>query len=105
MQDLYVLDGNIKPDVINRIVLDYHRLTKIKPKEIPEDAAWEFVTWDYTEQLILNRQTETLEHIQNIRTGCKVSHKYEIEGGIESLPDDFEKFADTVFGFMRFYGL
>lgn len=158
MQDLYVFDGNNKPDVINRIVLDYHRLTKIKTKEVPEDAAWEFVSWDYTEQLILDRQTETLEHIQNIGTGCKVSHKYEIEGGIESLlddfdaevlfgnivgnpddvaetpdeskdytvtidykknpqkvitgtfdknglPDDFEEFADTVFGFMRFYGL
>lgn len=158
MQDLYVFDGNNKPDVINRIVLDYHRLTKIKTKEVPEDAAWEFVSWDYTEQLILDRQTETLEHIQNIGTRCKVSRKYEIEGGIESLlddfdadvlfgnivgnpedvaetpnefkdytvtidykknpqkvitgtfdknglPDDFEEFADTVFGFMRFYGL
>ncbi|MEG0109370.1 MAG: hypothetical protein RR705_11070, partial [Lachnospiraceae bacterium] len=158
MQDLYVFDGNNKPDVINRIVLDYHRLTKIKPKEVPEDATWEFVTWDYTERLILDRETEKLEHIQNIGTGCKISHKYEIEGGIESLlddfdpdvlfgnivgnpedvvetpnefkdykvtidykknpqkvitgtfdknglPDDFEEFADTVFGFMRFYGL
>lgn len=158
MQDLYVFDANNKPDVINRIVLDYHRLTKIKPKEVPEDATWKFVTWDYTEQLILDRQTETLEHIQNIGTGCKVSRKYEIQGGIESLledfdadvlfgnivgnpedvaetpneyknyrvtidykknpqkvitgtfdknglPDDFEEFADTVFGFMRFYGL
>lgn len=32
----------------------------------------------------------TLEHIQNIGTGCKVSRKYEIEGGIESLLENFD---------------
>ncbi len=158
MQDLYVFDGNNKPDKINRIVLDYHRITKIKPKKVSEEATWEFMTWDYTEQLIIDRETETLEHIQNIGTGCKVSRKYEIEGGIESLldgfdaeelfgnitgnpddvvenlnetkdyritidykkepqkivtgsfdknglPDDFAEFADSVFEFIRFYGL
>lgn len=47
-----------------------------------EGATWECVAWDYTEQLIIDRETETLEHIQNIGTGCKVSRKYEIEGGI-----------------------
>lgn len=158
MDDLYVFDGNSKPDVINKITLDYHRITKIKPKEVPGDADWEFVTWDYTERLIIDRETETLEHIQNIGTGCKVSRKYEIEGGIESLlenfdtedlfstikgnpddvietpnetkdytitidykknpqriitgsydknglPEDFLDFAETVFDFIRFYGL
>ena len=104
MDDLYVFDGNCKPDVINRIALDYHR-----------------------EHLIIDRETETLEHIQNIGSGCKVSHKYEIEGGIESLlddfdaedlfshiegsydknglPEDFADFAETVFDFIRFYGM
>ena len=158
MDDLYVFDGNCKPDVINRIALDYHRVTKIKPQEVPEGATWEFVTWDYTEHLIIDRETETLEHIQNIGSGCKVSRKYEIEGGIESLlenfnaedlfshiegnsddvidtpnetkdykitidykkspqrviegsydknglPEDFADFAETVFEFIRFYGL
>ena len=89
MDDLYVFDGNCKPDVINRIALDYHRVTKIKPQEVPEGATWEFVTWDYTEHLIIDRETEALEHIQNIGSGCKVSRKYEIEGGIESLLENF----------------
>ena len=75
--------------MINRIALDYHRVTKIKPKEVPEGATWDFVTWDYTEHLIIDRETETLEHIQNIGSGCKVSRKYEIEGGIESLLENF----------------
>ena len=86
-------------------MLDYRRLTKIKPKEVLEGATWEFVTQDYIGQLIIDRETERLEHIQNIGMGCKVSRKYEIEGGIESLLDDFEKFADTVYDFIRFYGL
>lgn len=158
IDDLYVFDGNGKPDVINKITLDYHRVTKIKPGQRPEGVAWEFVTWDYTEHLIIDRATETLEHIQNLGTGCKVSRKYQIEGGIENLlenfaaeelfshiegnsddvidtpnetrdykitidykrnpqcviegsydknglPDDFADFAETVFEFIRFYGM
>lgn len=89
MDDLYVFDGNNKPDVINKITLDYHRVTKIKPRQKPEGAIWEYVTWDYTEHLIIDRETETLEHIQNVGTGCKVSRKYEIEDGIESLLENF----------------
>ncbi|OPZ92226.1 MAG: hypothetical protein BWY74_01682 [Firmicutes bacterium ADurb.Bin419] len=90
MDDLYVFDGNCKPDVITKVTLDYHRLTKIEPRHKPEDAVWKFVTWDYTEHLVIDRETETLEHIQNIGTGCKVSRKYEIKGGIESLLENFD---------------
>lgn len=90
MDDLYVFDGNCKLDVINKITLDYHRVTKMKPDHKPEGAEWKFVTWDYTERLIIDRKTETLEHIQNIGTGCNVSHKYEIEGEIESLLENFD---------------
>lgn len=71
MDDLYVFDGNCKPDVINKITLDYIRVTKIKPDQKLEGAEWESVTWHYVEQLIIDRATETLEHIQNIGTGCK----------------------------------
>ncbi len=158
MDDLYVFDGNYKPDVITKITLDYHRFTKIEPRHKPEDADWKFVTWDYTEHLIIDRDTETLEHIQNIEYRMQGSRKYEIEGGIESLlenfdaeelfshiegnpddvidtpneakdytitieykknpsrtisgsydknglPEDFADFAETVFDFIRFYGL
>ena len=47
--------GNNKPDIITKIILDYHRVTRIKPGEKPEGTAWEFVTWDYTEHLIIDR--------------------------------------------------
>ena len=90
MDDLFVFDGNNKPDIITKIILDYHRVTKIKPREKPEGAAWEFVTWDYNEHLIIDIETETLEHIQNIGRGCKVSRKYEIEDDIVSLLENFD---------------
>lgn len=40
--------------------------------------------------MIINRETETLEHIHNIGTGYKVSRKYETEDGIESLLENFD---------------
>lgn len=96
MNDLYVFDGNNKPDRVDRITVDYHRVTKIKPKVVPEGATWEYVTWDYTEKLVIDRVTETLEHIQNIGSGCIVSRKFYIQGGVENLLDDID--AEHLFG-------
>lgn len=86
-----MFDGNNKSDVINKITLDYHRVTKIKQDKRPEGETWACVTRDYTGHLMIDRETEMLEHIQNIGTGCKVSRKYEIEGGIESLLENFDE--------------
>lgn len=57
MDNLYMFDGNNKPDVINKITLDYHRVTKIKPGQKPKDAVGEFVSLDYNERLIIDRET------------------------------------------------
>lgn len=158
MPELLVFDGHSNTDRIERISVDYHRVTKIKPGVRPEGATWEYATWDYSEQLIIDRKAETLEHIQNIGSGCQVSRKYHVEEGVSSLlddldaeeffthtegnpldvlrnpletkdykitvdylygdqrvligsfdknglPDDFPDFAETVFDFMRFYGM
>jgi len=94
IDDLYVFDGRFKPDKVNRITVDYHRVTKIKPKH-PISEETEYVTWNYTEQLIVDRETETIEHTQNIGTGCIVSRKYKVEGGVEGLLDDLD--ADYLF--------
>ena len=48
MDDLYVFDGNHKPDRVDRLTVDYHRVTKMIPKQPLADAA-EYVTWDYTD--------------------------------------------------------
>lgn len=92
MDDLYVFDGNNKPDRVDRVTIDYHRITKMKPKQ-PISETVEYVTWDYTERLVLDRKSETLEHIQNIGSGCAVSRKYFVQGGVEDLID-----ADDLFG-------
>ena len=94
MDDLYVFDGNNKPDRVDRITIDYHRITKIKPRQ-PISETVEYVTWDYVERLVLDRKSETLEHIQNIGSGCVVSRKYYVQGGIEGLLDDID--ADDLF--------
>lgn len=95
MNDLYVFDENNKPDRVERITVDYHRITKIKPKQSLSEIT-EYVTWDYTEKLILDRESETLEHIQNIGSGCTVSRKMYVEGGVENLLDDID--AEELFG-------
>lgn len=90
MPELFAFDGAANDDRIERIVVDYHRNTKIKPGQVPDDATWEYVTWDYTERLTIDRKSDTLEHIQNIGTGCHVSRKYTIEEGIASFLNDLD---------------
>ena len=77
-------------DTINRITIDYRRITKIRLKTVPDKGCLEDATWDYSECLIIDRETNTLEHVQNIGSACKVSRKYEIEDGIESLLESFD---------------
>ncbi len=75
MPYLFVFDGNCKPDRVDKITIDYHRVTKIKPKEPISDTV-EYCTWDYSEQLVIDRETETLEHTQRIGPGCVITRKY-----------------------------
>ena len=95
MPELPVFDDCLKSDRIERISVEYHRVTKIKPGVIPEGATWEYVTWEYSEHLSIDRKTETLEHIQNIGSGCQILRKYHVADGIASLLDDLE--AETLF--------
>lgn len=92
MPNLFLFDGNNKPDKINRIEIDYHR-AKIKP-EIPTSDN-ENYSWDYSEKLVLDRKTETLEHIQRIGSGCIISRKYYVQEGVTGLLDDYD--ADSLF--------
>lgn len=95
IENLFVFDGNYKPDRVEKITLHYYRVSKIKPK-VPVSEAVEYVTWDYSEQLVLERKTETLEHIQRIGSGCIITRKYHVEEGISNLLDDLD--TDNIFG-------
>ncbi|OQA70186.1 MAG: hypothetical protein BWY37_00491 [Firmicutes bacterium ADurb.Bin262] len=90
MPELLVFDGDANADRIEKITVSYHRITKIKPNEIPEDATWEFITWDYSEQISIDRQSEILEYNQEIGAGCHVTHKYHIEDGVRSFLDNID---------------
>lgn len=48
------------------------------------------LTWDYKERLVIDRESSTIDHIQNIGTDCKISRKYEIAYGIDDLLDRFD---------------
>ena len=92
MPDLFLFDGNNKPDRIDRIEIDYHR-AKIKPAIPSSDN--ENYSLDYSEKLVLDRKTETLEHIQRIGSGCIISRKYYVQEGVTGLLDDYD--ADSLF--------
>lgn len=91
MPSLYMFDGQESPDQIESLKINYHRVTKIEPGALPEDATYEYVTWDYSESIVIDRATETLTHIQNVGSGCKIKREYEIEGGISSLLEGMEE--------------
>lgn len=86
--DIFAFDGN--PDSVTRVEIKYHRNTKIKPGTIPEGVTWEYVTWDYNEFLTLDRTSETLEHLREIGSGCKVTNTYYVQEGITSFLDDID---------------
>jgi len=87
MPDLLAFDGDSHKDRIDKLVIDYHRVTKIKPK-VPFNPEIEYATWDYSEHFTLDRASESLEHIQNIGSGCMVSRKYHVEDGLSAFLDD-----------------
>lgn len=100
MKDLFVFDGRDRPDLINRITLDYLRTTRIEAsyeeengdeeRGEKENEEREYLTWKYSERLIIDRKTETLEHIQNVAPGHKVTRKFEVEDRVKRLLDSFD---------------
>ena len=87
MPDLLVFDGDSHQDRIEKLVIDYRRVTKIKPK-VPFNPEIEYATWNYSEHITLDRASESLEHIQNIGSGCTVSREYHVEDGLSAFLDD-----------------
>lgn len=76
--DLFVFDGN--PNYVTKVEIRYHRNTKIKPDVIRPKTARE-----YSELLILDRSSETLEHVREIGIGCKIRNIYSIKEDIDDL--------------------
>ncbi len=98
IDDLYVFDGNYKPNKVKRITIDYHRTSKnICMKNISEDDIDENL--DYTEQLIIDRETESIEHVQNQGKNYTISHKFNIKDRVARLLNDLD--ADYLFDYIE----
>lgn len=87
------------PEKITQIRIDYRRQRTRTPKETTETGSDARSLPDYTEQLIIDRASDTIEYIERIDTGCTISHKYEIEGGVQVFLDYFD--AGCLFGQIR----
>ena len=87
--NLFLFDGKFEEDIIDRIVVDYHRITKINTKRAFDKEKKPF-DWNYIERLIVDRETKTIEHIQNVGLGCTVSKKYTSENEIDDILNDLD---------------
>ncbi len=89
MQDLFVFDANGKPDKIERMTVDYHKVQTFRNKPRFEDDPGQLL-WDYTEKLVIDRATETIQFTRNIGTGCSVTHSCYVQEGVPDLLDRFD---------------
>lgn len=89
MPNLFLFDGKFEEDIIDRVVVDYHRITKINTKRAFDKEKKPF-DWNYTEKLIIDRETKTIEHIQDVGLGCTVSKKYTSKNEIDDILDGLD---------------
>ena len=90
INELYIFDGVFKPDKIEKIVLDYKRVIKFMPKWIVENKK-EYSIWEYSEKLIVDRKSQSIEHIQNISEDSYISYVYKIEGAMDLFLDEISE--------------
>lgn len=88
MPFLYLFNGEDAQDKIDRITIEYSRVTKYdKPKDL-SNADYEYITWDYSEKLTIDRETETIEYFRKIGSECDTTWRYHVGGGVEQLLDE-----------------
>ncbi len=98
MPDLFVFDGEGKTDTVEKITLNYYRVTNIGPTKDSCSDLSPISKGDYSEQLIIDRETDTIDHIQRISSDCVISHKYYVKEGVRWLLDSLD--ADSLFDYI-----
>ncbi len=70
MNDLYVFDGNNRPDRVERLTVDYRYIVNDRNNQSdgPDTSI-------YREQLIIDRESSTLEYIRIFEDNCTFSQK------------------------------
>lgn len=82
--NLFLFDGKFEEDIIDRVIVEYHRITKINAKRAFDKEKKPF-DWNYTEKLIVDRESKTIEYTQDIGLGCTVSKKYTSKNEINDI--------------------
>ena len=90
MKDIFAFDGNAKFHVINKITLDFTRVKTFIPDNMPKEIMTPFVTWEYKEQIVVDRESQSLCQYVVVGKGCKIAHEYEVQGGINELLDGLD---------------
>jgi len=87
MPGLYIFDGAAFEDRIEKVTIDYRRVTTIKLDD-PTDPDTEELKWVYSEKILLDRDTETLAYIQIFGPRCRVVRSYYVDPGVSEFLDD-----------------
>lgn len=82
--DLFAFDGAAVEDQVNRIEIEYRRITKIKPKN-SLNGKHKYVTWDYRETFVIDRESETMTYKRVIGSGCDITTVYHVEEGVREF--------------------
>lgn len=89
MRDLFVFDGNSKPDRIERLTIDFHKYQIItrhpRTQEEPQRCIW-----DRTEKIVVARASEDIEFIRTLGSGLTIRHCYHVQEGVSDLLDRFD---------------
>lgn len=95
MPDLFVFDGKFILDRVERVHVSYHR-TSIFGREDSTEERPDFITGNYSEDLTLDRKTETCEHIQRVASETIITRTYYLKDCISDLLDSLD--VNYVFG-------
>lgn len=83
-QTLFVFDDNAY-EKIKRITIDYKFTSVIIPADNSDD-----ITWEYSDHLVIDRETETIEDVLKLAEQCDVTRKYHVAEGVTSFLDDLD---------------
>lgn len=83
-QSLFVFDDNAY-EKIKRITIDYKFTSVIIPADNSND-----ITWEYSDHLVIDRETETIEDVLKLAERCDVTRKYHVAEGVTSFLDDLD---------------
>ena len=94
IENLWIFDGDTKPDRVDGITVKYKRQSKDE-SNLHSRGSGESAKDIYSETLRIERDSGTIEHRQKIGTDCIISRKFEAMNRVAGLLDELD--ADYLF--------